>query len=176
MKLIKMIGTTLLGCAALMSVGVSAQLPASCSWEITNTIFTPQQQTTYQRCKDNNSGAWFANRTLVSSAPFTSPPTCTISVIGNTINTGTCLQPNLVRTSTTCQSGVVLGQSCKYMRGAYGSWQLIVGPNGNDQAKYAMCGDASCPIDNIEKGYNDICLPGSQYQQFNNPIVEFTCR
>jgi len=57
MKLIKMLGTTLLGCAALMSVGVSAQMPASCSWEITNTIFTPQQQTTYQRCKDNNSGA-----------------------------------------------------------------------------------------------------------------------
>lgn len=169
MKLFKIISAITVSYIAFASFPAFANTPASCSWEITSSTSTPTQQTTYQRCKDNSSGAWFATRTLVSSAPFTAPPTCTISVIGNTVNNGTCLQPNLVRTSTACQAGVVLGQSCKYTNGVPTS-----GPN--DMARYAVCGDASCPLNTTEKGYNSQCKPGSQTQQYNNPIIEWSCR
>jgi hypothetical protein len=169
MKVFKIISAIAVSCIAFASFPTFANTPASCSWEITSSTSTSQQQTTYQRCKDNNSGAWFATRTLVSSAPFTAPPACTISLIGNIVNNGTCLQPNLVRTSTACQSGVILGQSCKYTNGI-----LNAGPN--DMARYAMCGDASCPLNTTEKGYSSQCKPGSQNQQYNNPIIEWSCR
>ncbi|WP_152600250.1 hypothetical protein [Cellvibrio mixtus] len=169
MKLFKFISALTVSCIAFVSFPSFANTPASCSWEITSTSSTAQQQTTNQRCKDNNSNAWFATRTLVSSAPFTSPPTCTINVIGNTINTGTCLQPNLVRTSTACQSGIVLGQSCKYTNG-------ILNPGPNDMGRYTVCGDASCPLSTTEKGYNTQCKPASQSQQYNNPIIEWACQ
>lgn len=169
MKLFKIFSALTVSCIAFLSVPSFANTPASCSWEITSSTSTPQQQTTYQRCKDNNSGAWFATRTLVSSAPFTTPPSCTINVIGNTINTGTCLQPNLVRTSTACQSGIVLGQACKYTNGVPTS-----GPN--DMARYAVCGDASCPLSTTEMGYTAQCKPGSQYQQYNNPLIQWSCQ
>jgi hypothetical protein len=169
MKLFKIISAITVSFLALASFSAFANTPASCSWEITSSTSTPTQQTTYQRCKDNSSGAWFATRTLVSSAPFTSPPACTISVIGNTVNNGTCLQPILVRTSTACQSGVVLGQSCKFTNG-------VPNPGPNDMGRYVMCGDASCPLNTTEKGYNSQCKPGSQTQQYNNPIIEWSCR
>jgi hypothetical protein len=169
MKLFKIISAITVSFIAFASFSASANTPASCSWEITSSTSTPQQQTTHQRCKDNNSNAWFATRTLVSSAPFTAPPTCTINVIGNTVNNGTCLQPNLVRTSTACQSGIVLGQACKYTNGVPNA-----GPN--DMARYAVCGDASCPLNTTEKGYNSQCKPASQSQQYNNPIIEWACQ
>lgn len=173
MKLLKIISALTVSCLAFLSFPSLANTPASCSWEITSTTSTPQQQTTYQRCKDNNSGAWFATRTLVSSAPFTTPPTCTISLFGNTINTGTCLQPNLERTSTACQSGIVLGQACQFTTTQYGT-QPTTGPN--DMARYVVCGDASCPTTTTNMGYTSQCRPGSQYQQYNNPLIQWSCQ
>ena len=114
MRLIKILSAALLSCAAFVSVNTNAQqVPAPCSWETTGTTTTSQQQTTVQVCKES-SGLRIATRTLVFSAPYTSPPTCTLSMFTNVSNpSGDCLSPSFVKSiPLVCNTGAYIGDGC----------------------------------------------------------------
>lgn len=75
----------------------------------------------------------------------------------------------------TCNSGVDFpGQYCRYTNNPHYGWIPTNPPSAG--AINHFCGDSSCPVTSREAGYNYECLPGSQQQQFNNPIIIWSCQ
>lgn len=186
MRELKILGSALIGCAALFAFTASAQtqnVPVACNWVHTGSQAGQSAAIITFQCKESN-GNVAATRSLTYSAPSWQVTYCTISLASGVLNSGTCQNASLYRvvsvvvpppssssnsSASTCFSGQVLGQACLYSQGPWGSYLT---PTPNPMA----CGGSSCVVDTTEKGYNDTCRPGSSAQQYNNPIVEFSCR
>lgn len=186
MKLFRVFSAVFTCCLMLSSHSVLAQgSPISCSWSLIT----------------SNSGSWGANVTVECLHGATqiatkymeyrgSPSTmtvCNLSVASGYVNQGTCQNTSFYTSTSSsssssggsssgasCNSGAVFGTSCKYYTGVYGSVHLTPGPNAT--ARAAVCGDASCGVATENMGYNSECRPGSRYQQYDNPIIEWSCQ
>jgi hypothetical protein len=102
MRVIKMLGAALLGCAALMSVGVSAQqvVPVSCTWGVISST-GPQDNSwrdIVRECRESNSALvatqsfrGFANGTVSN---------CALAPAANISYTGACMSPSFSKTIT----------------------------------------------------------------------------
>lgn len=107
MRVIKMLGVALLGCAAFLSVGANAQQTSvACDLVLVSSDGPPSgaSRVIIHQCTESN-GNSVATRTLnwTSTAGYTS---CTISTATNIGWTGTCLSPSFYRTQSSTTSSV----------------------------------------------------------------------
>lgn len=147
MRLIKILSAVLVSCAAFVGVNANAQqVPAPCSWQTVGTTTTTQQHITMQECRES-SGLRLASRTLVSYSPFTSPPSCSLSMFTNISNPGgDCLSPSFIKNiPLVCNTGAYIGDGCASMGGSpgFGSGaQLVCGTGCPVRFEYNASGGA----------------------------------
>lgn len=95
MKVIKMLGTVLLGCAALMCVSANAQTPVSCSWSVTSSYGPPDNswRDIVRVCKESN-GALVATQSFRGYNVTGVTQNCVLTPAANIGYTGACMSPS----------------------------------------------------------------------------------
>lgn len=115
MRLLKILGSALIGCAAFFTFTASAQtqnVPVSCNWVVVSSYTAPFGYVTNLDCKEQNNNK-AAGKTLVSNSG--TPTTCSISLSSGVLNSGSCTSPVLYRAIVTsqCQNiGKFVGGVC----------------------------------------------------------------
>lgn len=102
MRVIKMLGATLIGFAAFIGVSANAQqVPVSCNLVLISSDGPPNGSSRYitHQCKESNGNA-VASRALVWTQATNGYTSCTISTQADITWTGTCLSPSFFRTTT----------------------------------------------------------------------------
>lgn len=108
MRVIKMLGAALIGFAALIGVGASAQTPVSCNLVLISSDGPPDGSSRYitHQCIEAN-GNVVATRNLIWTKAANGYTSCVISTSTNITWSGTCLSPSFYRTVVTSSSSSV---------------------------------------------------------------------
>lgn len=168
MRVIKMLGAVLLGCAALMSIGASAQqvVSVSCSWSVVSSYGPPDNswRDIVRECRE-------ANGTLVATQSFRGynatgvTQNCVLSPAANISYTGACMTPSFTRTlvasssaqssssASSCNSGAYIGSGCA---------NSMTASPGFGAAVQQVCG-TGCPVRYENFGATNGCWTQSPY-------------
>ena len=136
MKLIKMLGSVLLGFVALVAFNASAQqnIPVSCSWVMVSSSSGASGAIVNLKCQESNGNS---AATKVINYRVGMPQTCSISLSAGVYNSGSCENPNLYRIGIpVCKnSGTYIGAGCA---------NSMTSSAGFGAEVMRVCGSASC--------------------------------
>jgi hypothetical protein len=159
MKVLKFLGSALIGCAALLTFSASAQtqnVPVSCNWVHIGSQAGQSAATITFECRESN-GTVAATRSLTYSAPTWQVTHCSISLASGVFNSGTCQNTNLYRVqivvAPSCNSGAYIGAGCA---------NSMTSSPGFGAAVQQVCG-AGCPVRYENFGGTNGCYRESPY-------------
>lgn len=132
MRVIKMLGAVLLGCAALMSIGASAQqvVSVSCSWSVVSSYGPPDNswRDIVRECKETN-GTLVATQSFRGYNATGVTQNCVLTPAANISYSGACMTPSFSRTippAPACNSGAYIGAGCaNSMTNSQGFWMEV---------------------------------------------------
>lgn len=158
MRVIKMLGAALLGCAALMSIGASAQqvVSVSCGWSVVSSYGPPDNswRDIVRECKESN-GTLVATQSFRGYNATGVTQNCVLSPAANISYTGACMTPSFSRTIvvSSCNSGAYIGSGCA---------NSMTASPGFGAAVQQVCG-AGCPVRYENFGATNGCWTQSPY-------------
>jgi len=159
MRVIKMLGVALLGCAAFLSTVANAQTPVSCNWASIGTENPPNYNITivYHQCKQTN-GTLIANRQLITNKTTGAVQQCTLTPESGYTYSGSCLNP-----SFSTQSPIVTPTSSCTTPGVqvHGGCANSYNPSFLTNPTYlSRCG-TGCTLEYQSQGWTSACPPGN---------------
>jgi hypothetical protein len=159
MRVLKILGSALISCAALFAFTVSAQtqnVPVSCNWVQTGSQAGQSAAIITFQCKEANNNV-AATRSLTYTAPSWQVTNCSISLASGVYNSGTCQSANLYRVeqvvTPNCNSGAYIGAGCA---------NSMTASPGFGAAVQQVCG-TGCPVRFENLGATNGCYRESPY-------------
>jgi hypothetical protein len=156
MRVLKILGSALIGCAALFAFTASAQtqnVPVSCNWVQTGSQSGPYTAIITFQCQESTGGV-AATRSLTYSSPSWAVTNCSISLASGVLNSGNCQNTSLYRVvpvvvpvSTCPNAGKLITSSCGNSLGssAFGQWAMQQCGSGCTLRYETVGWTAQCP-------------------------------
>lgn len=104
MRVIKMLGAALIGCAAFIGVSANAQTPVSCSWSVISSDGPPNGswRNIVRVCKESN-GALVATQSFLGTSTG-GVQNCVLTPVASISYTGSCISPTFFRAAASSSS------------------------------------------------------------------------
>lgn len=151
---------TLLVASLVFASYTASAAPIACTWSIT--AATTSGNVSFN-CNNPTYGT-VATRVMTHSAPYTSNPSCTLSISLAGVNSeGTCLNPSF--NDNTCASGTHIANLCAQAYSSSGFQQNAIP---------AVCG-TGCSARYDVVGYTPQCPAPSRYHQVDSPELAVYC-